>query len=114
MTIGDESTKFFGWKDYDQCIKDWELKDHSVFPKEDQIIFASYGFYYYEGDAIVVFEKDGKLFENVGGHCSCYGLEGQWRPEWTSWPALAMRKLDQDGHGPIACLRFYELVKQNT
>lgn len=49
--------------------------------KNLNILFASYGRANYEGDAWVLFEKDGKLFEVNGSHCSCYGLEGQWSPE---------------------------------
>lgn len=45
----------------------------------------------YEGEAIVIYERDGTLFEVNAFHCSCYGLEGQWEPEQTSWGALAMR-----------------------
>lgn len=26
----------------------------------------------------------GKIFENHGSHCSCYGFEGQWTPEETT------------------------------
>lgn len=62
------------------------------FPSDDQILLASYGGAAYEGDAYVVYERDGKLYEVHGSHCSCYGLEGQWAPEETSWAALAMRK----------------------
>ncbi len=58
-----------------------------------QVFFATYG---YQGqgyccDAVVVFEKGGKLWEVHGSHCSCYGLEGQWEPEETTWEAIAMR-----------------------
>lgn len=42
------------------------------------ILFAFYDIDYYEGSAYVLFEEDGKLYEVFGGHCSCYGLEGQW------------------------------------
>jgi hypothetical protein len=45
------------------------------------ILFASYTYEDYSGDAFVLFEKDGKYFEVHGGHCSCYGLEDQWSPE---------------------------------
>lgn len=41
--------------------------------------------------AIVVYEKGDLLFEVNGSHCSCYGYEGQWEPEETSWEALAVR-----------------------
>jgi hypothetical protein len=45
----------------------------------------------WEGYAFVLFERDGKLYEVHGSHCSCYGLEDQWGEEDTTWDALAMR-----------------------
>lgn len=39
----------------------------------------------------VVFRKEDKLYEVHGSHCSCYGLEGQWSPEETSFEALLDR-----------------------
>jgi hypothetical protein len=56
-----------------------------------EILLASYGQGNYEGDAFVLFRKDGKLYEVNGGHCSCYGLEGQWEPEETTVDALRYR-----------------------
>ncbi len=55
------------------------------------ILFASYSYENYSGDAFVLFEKDGKLYEVNGSHCSCYGLEGQWAPEETNVQALKYR-----------------------
>ncbi len=49
--------------------------------KNVHILFASYGYENYVGQAWVLFEQDGKLYEVNGGHCSCHGLEGQWEPE---------------------------------
>lgn len=49
--------------------------------KNNNILFASYGCANYSGDAWVLLEKEGVLYEVNGGHCSCYGLEGQWNPE---------------------------------
>lgn len=60
-------------------------------PTDDELLFASYGGGAYEGDAIVIFEKEGDLYEVSGSHCSCNGLEGQWSPSKTTWPALALR-----------------------
>jgi hypothetical protein len=54
------------------------------------ILFASYGQDNYTGDAYVLFEEDGKLLEVYGGHCSCYGLEGQFDPSETTLEALKM------------------------
>lgn len=55
------------------------------------ILFASYDNEGYEGFALVIFSKDGKLYEVNGSHCSCHGLENQWNPEETSLEALKMR-----------------------
>ena len=55
------------------------------------ILFAYYEQANYEGSAFVLFERDGQLYEVNGGHCSCYGLEGQWDPEETSVEALEHR-----------------------
>ncbi|MCY9324031.1 hypothetical protein [Bacillus haynesii] len=46
-----------------------------------EVILASYTYEDYEGDAFVLFRKDGKYYEVHGSHCSCYGLEDQWEPE---------------------------------
>ena len=58
------------------------------------ILFASYGYANYSGDAWVLFEQDGKLFEVNGDHCSCYGLEGQWNPEEVLLEELENRLLN--------------------
>lgn len=59
--------------------------------KPINILFASYGQDNYSGDAFVLFERDKKLFEVNGSHCSCYGLEGQWSPEETTLEAIVLR-----------------------
>lgn len=58
-----------------------KMKDAIERYKDINILFASYEQANYSGDAWVLYEKDGKLFEVNGSHCSCYGLEGQWREE---------------------------------
>jgi len=75
------------WSDKIDVIYDFE--DFQWRTKENQekvvknydginILFASYSYENYSGDAYVLFEKNGKLFEVFGSHCSCYGLEGQF------------------------------------
>jgi hypothetical protein len=63
--------------------------------KEEQagveFIYADYNTPAYEGDAFVVFVRDGRLYEVNGSHCSCNGLEGCWQPEETSPVALLSR-----------------------
>lgn len=100
-----DNIKFFGrWSDYGGMCKDWlerrwnsDASQYEAvilpagFPTDDEILFASYGGGSYEGDAFVLYRKDGKLYEVSGSHCSCYGLEGQWGPEETYIAALAQK-----------------------
>lgn len=55
------------------------------------ILLAWYGHADYDGSAFVLYVKDDKLYEVNGGHCSCNGLEGQWKPEETTAAALIHR-----------------------
>lgn len=73
----------------DGVKSDFKIGDDALVGVE--IILASYTYEDYSGDAFVLFRKDGQLFEVNGGHCSCYGLEGQWEPEETSVEALRHR-----------------------
>lgn len=63
------------------------LREFSIDSKElrgAKVHLAWYGYGYYDGEACVIFERAGKLYEVNGSHCSCNGLEGQWSPEETS------------------------------
>ncbi len=66
------------------------------------ILLAWYGYGDYDGSAFVLFERDGKLYEVNGGHCSCNGLEDQWSPEETTADVLVHRikngNLGTDGY----------------
>lgn len=74
------------------------------------VLLASYTYEDYSGDAFVLFERGGKLYEVNGSHCSCYGLSEssysgdtttQWQPEETTVEAL--RHWLEKGHvGEIA------------
>lgn len=55
------------------------------------VLVASYTYEDYNGDAYVLFERDGKLWEVHGSHCSCYGLEEQWEPEQTDEASIRHR-----------------------
>lgn len=56
-----------------------------------ELLLAYYDIDGYEGEAFVLFRKDGKLYEVNGAHCSCYGLEGEWKPEETTKEELLYR-----------------------
>jgi hypothetical protein len=55
------------------------------------VLLAIYTYEGYEGNAFVLFEEDGALYEVNAGHCSCYGLEDQWRPELVSLKEIKHR-----------------------
>lgn len=64
-----------------------------------EVLLARYSGGVWDGEAMVIYKSEGKLYEVNGSHCSCYGLEGQWDPEETSYKALVMRETsrwDQD------------------
>lgn len=57
-------------------------REFDIVKTEPEVIYAGYyDDYGYSGDAVVLYKEDGKLWYVDGGHCSCYGLEGQWDPD---------------------------------
>jgi hypothetical protein len=105
---------FSCWSDYAEMRKDFDMEFNATFPRPDQILFASYGQYSYEGDAVVIYRgDDGKLYEVQGGHCSCYGLEGQWTPDEVLPAQLAMRGNSfLSGHDADAKAAYWALVEE--
>lgn len=89
-----------------------EIIDAYRMPPEElegaNVLIAWYDLDGYEGWSFVLFEKGDQLYEVIGGHCSCNGLEGQWDPEPTSWPALLKREFY--GNEPLR-LAVHELAK---
>lgn len=73
----------------DDLITNFDIKPEDLAGVE--ILYAEYIPGDYCGDAFVLFRKDDKLYEVNGSHCSCYGLEGQWEPTFTTVKALQMR-----------------------
>ena len=74
-------------------IRDFELIKDMTYEEIGKLkfLFASYSYENYSGDAFVLLEKDNELYEVNGGHCSCFGLEGQFKLESTSLEALEHR-----------------------
>lgn len=62
-----------------------------------KIVYGYYSYEDYSGEAFVLYEKDGKLYEVNGSHCSCYGLEDQWQPEETLVEAIEKRLVEPYG-----------------
>ena len=49
-------------------------------PDADHVVLAIYNTESYEGEAHVIYTWRRGLYEVSAGHCSCNGLEGQWKP----------------------------------
>jgi hypothetical protein len=62
------------------CREDVERDYQVTLDKGVKIIYADYFYEDYSGSSQVFFKQDGKIYEVRGGHCSCYGLEGQFDP----------------------------------
>lgn len=73
------------------CREDVERDFEVTLPKSVHILVATYDYEDYSGYAYVLFRQKRKLYEVHGGHCSCYGLEGQWEPEETSLNSIRHR-----------------------
>ncbi|GGF88213.1 hypothetical protein [Paenibacillus abyssi] len=92
--------EFLGiWSNTDSMFEDFEGygNEHPVSDREDyEVLFGYYSYEDYSGLAFVLARKisDGNLYEVNGGHCSCYGLEGQWSPEETGIAVLRHRLVE--------------------
>lgn len=66
---------YFGcFENYTQMLAEWGTDLKQPVPAEHEVLFASYGLGICTGDAIVLFEHRGQLYEVNGSHCSCHGL----------------------------------------
>ena len=69
---------------YHDVFNDWGSVAHEFEidrAEPDEVLFAAYECENYSGDALVIFREGGETKAVFGSHCSCYGLEDQWKPE---------------------------------
>lgn len=69
---------------YNDGFNDWRDMQHQFEMNDaepEEVIYASYEQEGYEGWSTVIYRNGDKFYYNYAGHCSCYGLEGQWDPE---------------------------------
>lgn len=106
------------WDNFEQMVSDfiedaWEDGAVSNAIASDDfsgihVLLAYYEVDGYEGDAFVIYKKNGKLYEVNGSHCSCYGLERQWEPSEVTYEELIKRMddgnlgCDYNGHDKFA------------
>lgn len=84
--------RFWGiWENegIDELLRNFDITINDL--KDCKILIAGYSDVCYNGEAFVLLSKGSKLLEVNGNHCSCYGLEEQWKPEVTSYKVLLHR-----------------------
>ena len=76
------------------CIlNEWE-EEH--FPDNWRILIGYHRYEDSSGSAFWLRQDDrGNFYEGHGSHCSCYGFEGQWKPEHTAAQYLKSDKISR-------------------
>lgn len=88
--------KYIGFVNLENIKEEFESECDNI--TDEEVLFASYGGGPYDGDAIVLIQRNGKLYTVEGGHCSCYGLNGQWEMIETTKQVLRQRKFEVYDH----------------
>lgn len=83
---------FENFSSVEDIRKEFSIPDDAI--ADEEVLFAYYGYGCYCGAATVLFQRNGKLYEVTGSHCSCNGLEDGWVPVEVTWGQLAMRNGD--------------------
>lgn len=67
-----------------------EYNEEGSLPENLVLVYHDYACGNYEGSSygFGYDTETGLWFEVSGGHCSCYGLEGQWDPEFSTFDEL--------------------------
>lgn len=88
--------KYVGFKDIADIKEQFRSDCDNI--KDNEVLFASYGSGGWDGDAIVLIKRNGKLYTSEGGHCSCCGLEDQWELIETTKDILKKREFSETYH----------------
>ncbi len=83
----------------DHIVCAFEIEEKELDGFEVLIAYESVGNWGCDSSNWFLLRKDGVLYENHGGHCSCNGFEGQWAPEETSVEYLLSDKFYYCGGG---------------
>jgi len=112
------------WKNRQDVFNDffpeWKQnneEDMKTFPEDSAILFASYVHEGYEGDAVLLFVREGTMYLVTGAHCSCNGLEEYYDPEPTTWVELwqhhQLKNDSWSGHGTRAAEAWNTMIGHN-
>jgi hypothetical protein len=99
----DAVTKYFG-----------NYECNAVFDHE--ILFAAYEQAEYDGHSVVLFERNNILYLVEASHCSCYGLEGLFKPEEVDWGMVITLNSNSFcwSFDPDANSALYNLISQHV
>ena len=102
-----ENINYYGFDDKKDVANQFQISlDDDI-----HILFAEYNNEDYSGNATVIFEQKGKLYEVHGSHCSCYGLEGQWDPEQSTYEDIIARAKNGN-FSYVNCSLIEEIVEK--
>lgn len=79
----------FGWSNSQDVLNSFNASSDAL--TDCRVFVACYRDTDYSGSAYVLYASGKTLYEVHGGHCSCFGLEGQWEPEDTTIDSLRHR-----------------------
>lgn len=79
----------FGWTNSQDVLNSFNASSEAL--DGCRVFVACYRDTDYSGSAYVLYASGKTLYEVHGGHCSCYGLEGQWEPEDTTIESIQFR-----------------------
>lgn len=98
---------------YRGTFSDWsdvQREFNMSMSEPEQVLIAFYDDEDYSGDAYVLWREGNQIFEVIGGHCSCYGLEDQWPDTVESEDIVTfLAALNQQKYGYAA--RNREMIK---
>jgi hypothetical protein len=97
------------WDSQESVLKDFDI----TYDDNVKILFANYERENYEGYAWVLFTDGNDLFEVNGTHCSCFGLENQWHPEFVVLTELANRMVKGMYYLGNAKSDLYKFLNEN-
>ena len=74
-------------------ISEYGATEKDLQDLEILVAYESVGSWGCDSSSFFLFRNriDGKIYENHGSHCSCYGFEDQYKPEETNIKALQFR-----------------------
>jgi hypothetical protein len=105
--------KYFNkWSSIEEVQESFAPESYNPdFPTDEDMLIASYEYINHEGDGVVLFKKQDKIYFATGGHHSASDdFLHQWKPDEVSVAQLNLMKNPCRRHGDGANLAWDEIV----